>query len=299
SAAQRKITEIYSGLLAAPARRLKKWLAKVGNRNAKGEYYLTDVVALAVKDKVKVAAVSAASADEVEGVNDRAQLARIERAYQQAAAQRLMREGLHIADPARFDLRGTLRHGRDCRIDVGVIVEGDCELGDDVSIGPYTVLRSARLGSGTRVDAHCVIDFADAGRNCIIGPYARLRPESRLGDGVHIGNFVELKKTTMGDGAKANHLAYLGDAEIGARSNIGAGVITCNYDGAHKHKTTVGADAFVGTDSQLIAPVTVGDRAYIAAGSTISRDAPADALTICRAREQRVIPGWKRPQKKK
>jgi bifunctional UDP-N-acetylglucosamine pyrophosphorylase/glucosamine-1-phosphate N-acetyltransferase len=243
--------------------------------------------------------VTAANPDETEGVNDRLQLAQAERRFQRLKAERLMRDGLHLADPARFDLRGSLDFGRDVFVDVGCVFEGIVELGDNVHIGPYTLLRNVKLGSGTRVESHSVLDEADVGRDCRIGPYARLRPGAQLADQVHIGNFVEIKKSTVGEGSKANHLAYVGDATVGERVNIGAGVITCNYDGANKHATIIGDDVFIGTDSQLVAPVVVGRGAYIAAGSTITRDAPEDALTICRAREQRSFPGWKKPVKKK
>lgn len=295
---QRAISEINTGLIAAQARRLKRWLSHVKNDNAKGEYYLTDAVALAVKDGVEVQGVSAATFEEVEGINDRAQLAQAERRFQRAQVERLQREGLHLGDPARFDLRGSLSFGRDVFIDVGCVLEGTVELGDDVSIGPYCVLRDVKLQAGTRVDAHSVLDSAEAGRDCRIGPFARLRPGAQLADQVHIGNFVEIKKSTLGEATKANHLAYIGDATVGARVNIGAGVITCNYDGANKHATIIGDDAFIGTDSQLVAPLIVGRGAYIAAGSTIAKDAPEDALTVCRAREQKSFPGWKKPLKK-
>jgi bifunctional UDP-N-acetylglucosamine pyrophosphorylase / glucosamine-1-phosphate N-acetyltransferase len=294
---QRAIREVNTGFLAAPAKHLKSWISRIGNANAKREFYLTDFVALAVKDKVRVNAVAAPTTQEILGINDRGQLAAQERAFQRAKAEQLMREGLHLVDPARFDLRGTLKHGRDCSVDVGVVVEGDVELGDEVAVGPYVILRNARLGDGTRVDAYSVLDFVDAGRNCRIGPFARIRPETKLGDDVHVGNFVELKKSTLGQGAKANHLAYLGDSTVGARTNIGAGTIVCNYDGANKHPTVIGEDVFVGSDTQLVAPVKVGDGATIAAGSTITRDVPAGGLTIARAREQKSYPGWQRPTK--
>jgi bifunctional UDP-N-acetylglucosamine pyrophosphorylase/glucosamine-1-phosphate N-acetyltransferase len=299
SAGQRAIQEINTGLLAAPARRLRRWLAHVKNDNAKQEYYLTDVVALAARDGVEVQAVPAPALDEVEGVNDRAQLAQAERQFQRRQAGLLMRQGLALTDPARFDLRGRLRFGRDVHIDVGCVLEGEIDLGDEVHIGPYCVLRNVRLGAGTRVDSHSVLDSAEAGANCRIGPFARLRPGSSLADEVHIGNFVELKKTAMGQQSKASHLAYLGDAAIGARVNVGAGVVTCNYDGASKHATVVGDDCFIGSDSQLVAPLVLGRGSYIAAGSTITRDTPEDALTICRAREQRSIRDWPRPEREK
>jgi bifunctional UDP-N-acetylglucosamine pyrophosphorylase / glucosamine-1-phosphate N-acetyltransferase len=295
--AQRRIREINTGVIAAPAKKLRGWLAKIRNDNAKGEFYLTDAVRLAARDKVRIATVQAAGVDEVLGVNDRVQLAAQERAYQRRAAEALLRQGVSLVDPARFDLRGTLLCGQDVTLDVGVVIEGEVELGDHVHVGPYTVLRNARIGADTRIESHCVIESATIGRACSIGPFARFRPSSRLADQVHIGNFVEVKNSTLGEGSKANHLAYLGDADIGRKVNVGAGVITCNYDGANKFRTTIGDGVFVGSDSQLIAPVTIGAGAYIAAGSTIAKDAPPQQLTICRAREQKSVP-WKRPVKK-
>lgn len=295
---QRKIREINTGVMTAPAKRLRDWLRRVDNDNAKREFYLTDVVALAVRDRVAVATAGAESLQEVLGINDRAQLAAQERAWQRREALAMMRQGVGIRDPERFDLRGSLLCGQDVHLDVGVVIEGEVELGDHVHVGPYTVLRNVRIGAGTHVESHCVLDSAVVGRACRIGPYARLRPESRLADQVHVGNFVEIKKSSLGQGSKANHLAYLGDATIGTGVNVGAGVITCNYDGVNKHPTVIGDGAFIGTDSQLVAPVTIGAGAYIAAGSTISMDAPPDQLTICRAREQRSLRGWRRPVKK-
>ncbi len=294
---QRAIREVNTGLIAAPARRLRRWLSHVGNDNANREYYLTDVVGLAARDGVAIRTIHAASPEEVEGVNDPLQLARAERVCQRRHVERLQREGLYLADPARFDLRGRLSIGRDVRIDVGCVIEGTVSLGDNVQVGPYCVLRNVNVAAGTRIEAYSMLDDAEVGTGCVVGPYARLRPGSVLGCDVHIGNFVELKKTTVGDGSKANHLAYLGDAVIGARVNVGAGVITCNYDGARKFTTTIGDDAFIGTDSQLVAPVTIGRGAYIAAGSTIAKDAPEDQLTINRARDQRSLAAWKRPRK--
>jgi bifunctional UDP-N-acetylglucosamine pyrophosphorylase/glucosamine-1-phosphate N-acetyltransferase len=291
--AQRAIREVNTGIIAAPAKRLKRWLSKVKNLNAKREFYLTDVIALAAKDGVDIVTVTAESPEDVEGVNDAAQLARIERVYQRRQIERLQQGGLYLADPSRFDLRGVLRHGRDVFIDVGVICEGEVVLGDGVKIGPYCLLRDVTLDAGTEVRAYSHLDAASAGQDCVIGPYARLRPGARLADRVHIGNFVEIKQTTLGDDTKANHLAYVGDATVGARVNIGAGVITCNYDGVRKHQTQIGDDAFIGTDSQLVAPVSIGRGAYIAAGSTIVKDAPEGALTINRAREQKSFPNWK------
>ncbi len=296
--AQRRIQEINTGVVLAPARRLRDWLRRVDDNNAKREFYLTDIVRLAVRDRVAVRTVQAESLEEVQGVNDRAQLAALERAWQRREALAMMRQGVGIRDPERFDLRGSLLCGQDVHLDVGVVIEGEVELGDHVHIGPYTVLRNVRIGAGTHVESHCVLDTAVIGRACRIGPFARLRPEAHLADQVHVGNFVEIKKSSLGQGSKANHLAYLGDARIGSGVNIGAGVITCNYDGVNKHPTVIGDGAFIGTDTQLIAPVTIGAGAYIAAGSSIAMDAPAGQLTICRAREQHSLPGWKRPQKK-
>lgn len=299
SDAQRLIDEINTGVIAAPAASLKRWVAAIGNDNAKGEYYLTDAVALSVAEGRAVQAVIATDPDEVEGVNDRVQLARSERIFQRREAERLMRDGLCLLDPARFDLRGTLRHGRDVTLDVGVIIEGEVELGDGVSVGAYTRLKNVRIGAGTRIDSHCILESSQVGSACVIGPYARIRPDSQVEDEAHVGNFVELKKAHLGRGSKANHLSYLGDAVIGAGVNIGAGTITCNYDGANKSVTTIGDGAFIGSNSALVAPVTIGAQATIAAGSVITRDAPADALTVARAREQRSVAGWKRPVKKK
>lgn len=299
SEAQRAIHEANTGLLAAPARLLRPWLKALRNDNRKGEYYLTDVVAAAVRDGVSVRAVPVASAEEVEGVNDRLQLAQQERVYQRRQAEALMREGVSFADPSRFELRGSLTVGRDVFIDVGVVIEGQCSFADSVRIGPYSVLKDVQLGAHTQVLAHSVLEGLDAGRECRIGPFSRVRPGSRFADEVHIGNFVEVKKGELGTATKAGHLAYIGDAMVGARVNISAGVITCNYDGANKHTTVIGDDAFIGTDSQLVAPVTVERGAYVAAGSTITKTAPADALTICRAREQKSIAGWKKPVKLK
>lgn len=298
TSAQRRITEINTGVMAAPARLLRRWLSKVSNDNAKREFYLTDVVRLAVRDRVKVQAIGAGAPDLVLGVNDRQQLAAQERVFQRRQAEALMRLGTSIVDPDRFDLRGSLLCGQDVRIDVGVVIEGEVELGDKVYVGPYTLLKNTKIGADTRIESHCVVDSAIIGQGCSIGPFARFRPSARLANHVHIGNFVEVKNSVLGDGTKANHLAYLGDADVGSRVNIGAGVITCNYDGANKYRTVIGDEVFVGTDTQLIAPITIGAGAYIAAGSTIAKDAPAGQLTICRARDQRSFAGWKRPVKK-
>ena len=294
---QRAIREVNTGILCAPARLLKRWVPRIGNKNVKREFYLTDAVALAVADGVEVS-VARAAPDEVLGVNDRAQLAQVERLFQWRQAHGLMRRGLAIADPARFDLRGVIRFDADVTIDVGVILEGSVTLGPNVYVGPYSLLRNVTLGAGTRIESHSVLDGVTAGRNCRIGPFARVRPETELADEVHVGNFVEVKKTRIGKGSKANHLAYLGDGAIGERVNVGAGTIFCNYDGADKHRTVLEDDVFVGSDSQLVAPVTVGKGATIGAGSTITRDVPPGGLTVCRAKEQASFPKWKRPTKK-
>ena len=299
TAAQRRLREVNTGIVVAPAKQLKRWLPKVGNRNAKGEFYLTDVVALAVKDKVRVGSIAVADISEVQGVNDLAQLAETERAFQRRAALELMRAGVSIRDPARFDLRGTLEHGPDVVLDVGVVLEGTVRLGAGVQVGPHCVLRNVALGDGTRVETHSVLDGVQAGRDCRIGPFARIRPDSVLADDVHVGNFVEVKKTTIGRGSKANHLAYLGDGTIGAEVNVGAGTIFCNYDGAHKHQTVLEDEVFIGSDTQLVAPVRVGRGATIGAGSTITRDVPPGGLTVCRAKEQQHYAAWKRPRKKR
>ncbi|QNM96602.1 bifunctional UDP-N-acetylglucosamine diphosphorylase/glucosamine-1-phosphate N-acetyltransferase GlmU [Chitinimonas koreensis] len=298
-AAQKAIREINTGFIAAPLARLRQWLPQLRNANAQGEYYLTDVIALAVADGVEVASVLSADAWEPAGVNDKRQLAELERVYQRRQADALLAAGVTLIDPARFDLRGRVSHGQDVEIDVNVILEGEIRLGHGVKIGPNVYLRNVTLGDGVVVKANTVIEDSTVGAGSDLGPFARLRPDSVLGERVHVGNFVEIKKSRLGDGTKAGHLAYLGDAVIGERVNVSAGVITCNYDGANKFVTTIGDDAFIGTDSQLVAPVTIGARAYVAAGSTITLDAPEDALTICRARGQKSIDGWKKPVKNK
>ena len=301
SAEQRAIREIYTGVMAAPTRALKRWLAALRNDNAAGEYYLTDVVASAVGEGVEVVGVGASGETEVLGVNSPAQLADLERRYQRVAAARLMAAGVRLADPGRFDQRGELRCGSDVEIDVGCIFEGSVELGDGVRIGAYCVLRNARIAAGATIRPYTHIDGeslgASVGARAIVGPYARLRAGAVLGADVHVGNFVEIKNSTLGDGAKANHLAYLGDSDVGARVNYGAGSITANYDGANKHRTTIGADAHIGSNCVLVAPVVIGAGATIGGGSTINKDAPAGELTVARAR-QATIRGWKRPVKR-
>jgi len=301
SAEQRAIREIYTGVMAAPTRALKRWLAALRNDNAAGEYYLTDVVASAVAEGVEVVGVGASGETEVLGVNSPAQLADLERRYQRVAAARLMAAGVRLADPARFDQRGELRCGSDVEIDVGCIFEGSVELGDGVRVGAYCVLRNARVGAGATIRPYTHIDGeslgASVGARAIVGPYARLRAGAVLGADVHVGNFVEIKNSTLGDGAKANHLAYLGDSDVGARVNYGAGSITANYDGANKHRTTIEADAHIGSNCVLVAPVVIGAGATIGGGSTINKDAPAGELTVARAR-QATVRGWKRPVKR-
>lgn len=294
---QRAIDEVNTGVLCADAARLRDWLARVGNDNANREYYLTDVVALAVADGLRPAVVLAADADEVEGVNDRAQLARAERVYQQRQARQAMADGVTLADPARFDLRGRLSVGRDVFIDVGVILEGEVSLGDGAVIGAYSILRNTRVGAGVRIEPHSIVEGAELGEAAVIGPFARIREGTRLAAAAKIGNFVEIKNTRVGAGSKVNHLSYIGDADIGGTVNVGAGTITCNYDGARKHRTVIEDGAFIGSDSALVAPVRIGRNATIGAGSVITRDAPDDALTIARSREQRSFNGWKRPTK--
>jgi len=299
--AQRRIAEVYTGVMAAPTAALKRWLAALRNDNAAGEYYLTDVVALAVADGTPIVAAAAASETEVLGVNSAGQLASLERRFQHDAADRLMAAGVRLADPARFDLRGELDCGNDVEIDVGCIFEGRVELGDGVRIGAYCMLRNARIASGATIRPYSHIDGealgVTVGAQAVVGPYARLRGGAELGAGVHIGNFVEIKNASLGAGAKANHLAYIGDASVGERVNFGAGSITANYDGANKLRTTIGADAHIGSNVVLVAPVQIGEGATIGGGSTITRDAPAGQLTVARTR-QSSLAAWKRPKKR-
>jgi bifunctional UDP-N-acetylglucosamine pyrophosphorylase/glucosamine-1-phosphate N-acetyltransferase len=294
---QRQIREINSGIVALAAEALERYLAAVRPQNAQGEYYLTDIVALAVADGKRVVALPAADPAEVLGVNDRLQLAELERAWQQRAVRALLLGGVSVADPARVDIRGTVEAGQDCFLDVNVVLEGRVRLGNDVQIGPGCVIRDAELGDGVRVEAHTVIEGAEIADACTLGPFARIRPGTRLGSGVRIGNFVETKKTVMGPGSKANHLAYLGDATIGADCNIGAGTVTCNYDGIDKHPTTIGDRVFVGTNSTLVAPLTIDTDAFVAAGSTVTTGVPPGELAVGRAR-QRNIRGWTRPDRR-
>jgi len=294
--AQRAITCINTGVICAPAAALRRWLGALSNTNAQGEYYLTDIFAMARGEGVPAVAVPCGESGEADGANDAWQLATLERRYQLRQARALALAGVRLADPARFDLRGRVACGLDVEIDVDVIIEGEVSLGDGVRIGPFTRLRNVSVAAGSVVHAHCDIDGAVIAEDCVIGPYARLRPGSVLAAQAHVGNFVETKQTRLGRGSKANHLSYLGDAEIGDGVNIGAGTITCNYDGANKHQTTIGDHAFIGSNSSLVAPVEVGAGATIGAGSVISKPAPAGELTLARAKQTTHI-GWQRPKK--
>ena len=298
SEAQRAIREGNTGILAVPGRCLGDWLGRLSNSNAQGEYYLTDVIAMAVADGLRIATVQAADEMEVLGANDRIQLAQLERHYQSRAARRLMAQGVTLIDPARFDLRGEATVGRDVLIDVNVILEGQVVIEDNVQIGPNCVIKDSVLRAGAIVKANSHLEGAELGEGADCGPFARLRPGAVLGKKAHVGNFVELKNAVLGEGAKAGHLSYLGDAEIGARTNIGAGTITCNYDGANKHRTVMGEDVFIGSNSSLVAPLNLGAGSTTGAGSTITQDVPADSLAVGRGK-QRNIEGWKRPVKNK
>jgi bifunctional UDP-N-acetylglucosamine pyrophosphorylase/glucosamine-1-phosphate N-acetyltransferase len=295
---ERAIVEGNTGILAVNGARLKRWLNRLENNNAQGEFYLTDVIALAVEDGLIVSTAQPADADEVLGVNNRQQLAHLERAYQHAQAERLMAAGVTLRDPARFDVRGTVEAGRDVEIDVNVILEGRVAIGERVRIGPNTLIRDSEIGDDVEIFANCVIENAVVGRASRIGPFARLRPETALAEEVHIGNFVEVKKSTIAAGSKANHLSYIGDSVVGSGVNIGAGTITCNYDGANKHQTIIEDGAFIGSDTQLVAPVRVGKNATIGAGTTLTMDAPENALTLSRVK-QMTLEGWQRPTKKR
>jgi bifunctional UDP-N-acetylglucosamine pyrophosphorylase/glucosamine-1-phosphate N-acetyltransferase len=294
---QQRIREVNTGFLAAPAARLRSWLDRLDNSNAQGEFYLTDVIALAAADGVGVNSTSAESDYEILGVNDRVQLAALERIFQRNEAERLMRSGVSLADPARFDLRGDLSAGQDCYIDVNTILDGTIKIGDRVKIGPNCLIKNAVIGDDVEILGHCVIDEAKIGAASRIGPFARIRPETRLAEQVHVGNFVEIKKSQIASASKINHLSYIGDTQMGSKVNVGAGTITCNYDGAYKHLTEIGDDVFIGSDTQLVAPVKVGDGATIGAGSTITREVPEGELVLSRTPQQ-VRHGWKRPVKK-
>jgi bifunctional UDP-N-acetylglucosamine pyrophosphorylase/glucosamine-1-phosphate N-acetyltransferase len=299
NARQRALREINTGIVVAPTKKLKSWLAKLQNNNAQKEYYLTDIVAFATKERIPVTAIQADAAWETLGVNSRGDLAELERIYQRKLAASLLEQGVALADPARCDVRGSLGCGRDVAVDVNCVFEGEVKLGDGVSVGANCVLKDVTVGAGTRIEPFCHLEDADIGADCRIGPYARIRPgtRTRIAARVHIGNFVEVKASSIGAGSKANHLSYIGDSEVGSNVNVGAGTIVCNYDGANKHRTVIEDDVFIGSDTQLIAPVRVGRGATLGAGTTLTEDAPPGELTISRVR-QMIIPGWKRPAKK-
>ncbi|MGZ5199440.1 MAG: bifunctional UDP-N-acetylglucosamine diphosphorylase/glucosamine-1-phosphate N-acetyltransferase GlmU [Telluria sp.] len=296
--AERAIREINSGIMVIPTRHLKKWLGALSNNNAQGEYYLTDIVSQAVADGVEVVAAQPSAEWEVAGVNSKVQLAELERRFQLNVANSLLEKGVMLMDPARIDVRGELICGRDVSIDVGCVFEGRVELADGVSVGAHSVLVDASIAAGAQIKPFCHIEDAVVGPKSIIGPYARLRPGTELAEDVHIGNFVEIKNSKVAAHSKANHLSYVGDADVGSRVNIGAGTITCNYDGANKFRTVIEDEAFIGSDTQLVAPVTVGKGATLGAGTTLTKDAPAGKLTISRPK-QMTIDGWQRPVKVK
>jgi len=300
SAKQRALREINTGIVAAPTKKLKSWLTRLQNNNAQKEYYLTDIVGLATKERVPVTAIQADAAWETLGVNSKTQLAELERIYQRALATALLEKGTMLADPSRCDVRGSLVCGADVAIDVNCVFEGEVRLADRVSIGANCVLRNTNVGPGTRVEPFCHLEDADIGADCRIGPYARMRPGARnkLAANVHIGNFVEVKASSIGEGSKANHLTYIGDSDVGKNVNVGAGTIVCNYDGANKYRTIIEDDVFIGSDTQLVAPIRVGRGATLGAGTTLTKDAPPGELTLSRAK-QVSVPGWKRPVKKK
>ncbi|MEJ2622159.1 MAG: bifunctional UDP-N-acetylglucosamine diphosphorylase/glucosamine-1-phosphate N-acetyltransferase GlmU, partial [Candidatus Thiodiazotropha sp.] len=297
SSRELEISEINTGIMAVNRGKLESWLSRIDNNNAQNEYYLTDIIALAVEDGVNIQAVHPHNEEEVMGVNDRKQLAYLERFYHKNRADELMQSGVTLADPNRIDLRGELKTGRDVFIDCNAIFEGCVELADEVSIGPNVLLKNCVIGAQTQILANSVLEDCEIGSECRIGPFARVRPQSQLANQVHIGNFVEIKKSQVADGSKINHLSYIGDSEIGSQVNIGAGTITCNYDGANKFRTVIGDRAFIGSDSQLVAPVTIGEGATIGAGSTITKSAPAEQLTLSRTK-QFSIDNWARPVKK-
>lgn len=297
SDAERRLTEINTGVMCMPAERLRGWLSRLNTGNSQGEYYLTDVIGMAVADGVTVHGVKADSEEEVMGINDKRQLAEAERALQRRQVDQLMEAGVGFADPARIDIRGSLTCGRDVFIDANVVFEGEVSLGDNVHIESNNVIRDSSIGAGTVVHPNCHMESTTMGPNCEIGPFARLRPGTELADHVKVGNFVEIKKSQVASGSKVNHLTYIGDTVMGEKVNVGAGTITCNYDGANKHLTTIGDGAFIGSGAQLVAPVDIGAGATIAAGSTISRQAPANKLTVARAK-QFTVDHWKRPVKK-
>lgn len=291
------IREINTGIMCVPAGKLSDWLSQLDNDNAQGEYYLTDIIAMAVSDNIKINTVSAANSHEVEGVNDRIQLARLERYYQAMQAEKLMQQGVTLRDPARIDIRGEISCGQDVIIDINVIIEGKVEIGDNVHIGPNVILKDCRIGAGSIIEANCVIEQATVAEQCSVGPFARLRPGAKLANKAKAGNFVEIKNAEIGEGSKVNHLSYIGDTTMGSGVNVGAGTITCNYDGASKHRTIIADNVFIGSNTAMVAPIELGEGATIGAGSTLTSDAEAGALTLTRSK-QKTIKGWKRPTKK-
>lgn len=295
---QLKIQEVNTGMMVASGASFRRWLSRLDNNNAQGEYYITDLIAMANEDGFQVNAVQVAEKMEVEGANNRLQLAGLERYYQQKQAKELMLAGVTLLDPARFDLRGTLSHGKDVEIDVNVVLEGEIVLGDRVKIGAGAILKNCKIGNDVEIKPYSVLEDCVIGASATVGPFARLRPGAELAEETHIGNFVEVKNAQIGKGSKVNHLSYIGDTEMGESCNIGAGTITCNYDGANKHKTVIGNHVFVGSDSQLVAPVTIADNATIGAGATITKDVAENELVITRV-AQRHIANWQRPSKKK
>ena len=294
---QLSITEVNTGIMAIPGSKLESWVMNLDSNNAQNEFYLTDIVSKCVSEETPVVHVQPQRAIEVEGVNSRVQLTELERAFQKQLASNLMVNGVTIIDPARLDIRGSIKAGRDVFLDINVVLEGDVELADNVTIEPGCIIRNSKIGEGAIIKAHSILEDAIVSANCEVGPFARLRPGTELAEKARVGNFVEIKKATIGEGSKVNHLSYIGDAEIGQNVNVGAGTITCNYDGVNKHKTVIGDNAFIGTNSALVAPVTVGAGATTGAGSTISKDIPDEQLGVARAR-QRNIEGWQRPVKK-
>ena len=293
---QHKIREVNTGIMAVPTQHLSRWLSQLKNDNAQKEYYLTDIIAMAVSENVPVVAIHASAEWETLGINSKVQLAQLERTHQSNIANNLLEKGVTLADPARIDVRGMLTCGKDVFIDINCVFEGNVTLADNVSVSAGCVLKNATIANDTQIAPYSVLEDSIVGADCRVGPYARLRPGTKLADGAHVGNFVELKNTELGKGSKANHLAYIGDATVGSNVNIGAGTITCNYDGANKYRTIIEDDVFIGSDTQLVAPVTVRKGATLGAGTTLTKDAPAGELTISRAK-QMTIPGWKRPVK--
>lgn len=297
SAEQRAICEGNTGIMAVSSRKLKEWLPKLSSDNAQGEYYLTDTIAMAAAEGMEVAAVTASTEQEVQGVNSRQQLADLERWYQHQLANSLMAQGVTLADPSRLDIRGEVSVDQDIFIDANVLLEGKVTIGRDVTIGPNVVIKNTVIGDGATIHPNSVIEDSQIGANCQVGPFARLRPQAHLAEGAKVGNFVEVKKAFIGVGSKVNHLSYVGDAELGKAVNVGAGTITCNYDGANKYKTELGDGVFVGSNTALVAPIKVGENATIGAGSTLSKDVDADSLVVARG-QRRVVKGWQRPKKK-